>query len=60
MDKFSPEKTESLQSIGLKAISDNQVAAFLIGGGVGTRLGFPHPKALYKPGLLSGMYLYGL
>uniref|UniRef100_A0A0A9XJ91 UDP-N-acetylglucosamine diphosphorylase n=1 Tax=Lygus hesperus TaxID=30085 RepID=A0A0A9XJ91_LYGHE len=53
IDNFSDDEVKSLWSSGLQALASRRVAPILLGGGVGSRLQFPHPKAMFKPGLLS-------
>lgn len=43
-------KEEQFLNRGLKAIQDNQVAAVLLAGGMGTRLGSDGPKGVYSIG----------
>lgn len=44
--------------IGLKALAAGKVAAILVAGGQGTRLGFAQPKGMFPIGPVSGATLY--
>ncbi len=45
-------------SAGEEALSKNRVALILAAGGQGTRLGFEHPKGMYRIGPLSSRTLF--
>ncbi|MDR3233482.1 MAG: UDPGP type 1 family protein [Planctomycetaceae bacterium] len=44
--------------LGQEALRNRKVAAALVAGGQGTRLGFPHPKGMYPIGPASGATLF--
>jgi len=48
------------ESAGMKAIAAGEVAACVLSGGAGTRLGFPFPKGMFDVGLPSGKPLFQL
>ena len=52
------EKKEYFSKIGIKAIQEGKVAALLLGGGMGTRLGFDGPKGTYNLGETRDFYIF--
>jgi len=52
------ESIQAWESLGLKAVGQGEVAACVLAGGQGTRLGFGGPKGCYNIGLPSGKSLF--
>ena len=46
------------RAVGERALSEGSVAAILVAGGQGSRLGFPHPKGMYEIGPVSNRTLF--
>lgn len=44
--------------IGLQALREGKVGAVLLAGGQGTRLGFDHPKGMYRIGVERELYIF--
>ena len=49
---------EKFQSEGIKAIQKGEVAAVLLAGGMGTRLGFDLPKGCYNVGQTHELFIF--
>ncbi len=49
---------DAFEKIGLEAIRQGKVAALMLGGGQGTRLGFDGPKGTYNLGVKKDFYIF--
>ena len=66
--KFSPlfattlsdisKNFERYTAVGLKAIREGKVGAVLLAGGQGSRLGFEHPKGMFRIGIEKELYIF--
>lgn len=52
------EKKDEFKTIGLEAIKNCKVAAVLLAGGQGTRLGFDKAKGMYNIGVTKELYIF--
>ncbi len=57
LDEIEAEK-EKYRQIGLKTIREGRVAAVLLAGGMGTRLGSDDPKGMYNIGITKDIYIF--
>lgn len=49
---------EKFKSVGLESIKKGEVAAVLLAGGMGTRLGSDDPKGMYNIGITKTVYIF--
>ena len=52
------QNRERYTETGLQAIRDGKVGAVLLAGGQGSRLGFDHPKGMFKIGIDRVLYMF--
>lgn len=52
------KKRERYTQIGLQAIQNGKVGAVLLAGGQGSRLGFDHPKGMFRIGIDRELYIF--
>lgn len=52
------EKSDAFRTVGLEAIKRGEVAAVLLAGGMGTRLGSDDPKGMYNIGITKPVYIF--
>ena len=51
-------RTAEFEAIGIEAIKQGKVAAVLLAGGMGTRLGVDGPKGAYDIGVTKPLYIF--
>lgn len=49
---------QEYKDIGTKAIKDSKVAALILAGGLGTRLGSENPKGMYNIGITKEIFIF--
>lgn len=52
------KRRDEFAGIGIKALKEGKVAACLLAGGMGTRLGSDNPKGMYDIGLTKPVYIF--
>ena len=52
------ERKAEFTQIGVKALKEGKIAACLLAGGMGTRLGSDNPKGMYDIGLTRPVYIF--
>ena len=52
------KRHDEFQAVGLEAIKKGEVAAVLLAGGMGTRLGFDLPKGCFNVGKTRELYIF--
>lgn len=57
VDEIEADK-EKYYATGLRAVKDGRVAAVLLAGGMGTRLGSDNPKGMYNIGITHPVYIF--
>lgn len=57
-DPANPIPPEEARQRGVEALRAGHMAAMLVAGGQGTRLGFPHPKGMFPIGPVTGKTLF--
>ena len=58
--RMAEQRRRELEAVGLSAIGEGRIAAVLLCGGQGTRLGFDHSKGMYDIGLTRSLSIFEL
>lgn len=53
-----PKRAEKARKRGLDVLAEGRMGVFLVAGGQGTRLGFPHPKGCFPVGPVTDRSLF--
>ncbi len=52
------KNSKEYYEIGINALKSNKIAAVLLAGGQGTRLGFDKPKGMFNIGITKNLYIF--
>ncbi len=57
MEKYE-KNVDRYRELGIEAIRKGRIAALVLAGGMGTRLGFEHAKGMYDIGITHSLYIF--